>query len=335
MGRRAAFWQRAGRTGWYATIAGRQVKLADSRPDAEREFYRLKMDGGSGGGPTFGDVVNRFLPWLRTNRKPSTADQYRKLLEAMAGGLNHLAASSLAVEDVEAAYRPAWGSTTRRGAAVVVVCALNRAVKMRMILKNPLAGKLELPTKKSRGREAIVSPSDFAVILEHSNDRLRDALIAIRQTGCRPGELVGLNAENVDLAAGVWVLPEHKTDADGMPRVIHLSDTAKELTRRLVEANPTGTVFRNNRNHAWTVIGLNNAMAMVRERIEAKGLAIKTRGVLYGLRHTFATDLLRAKVPDTHVAALLGHRSTAILHRHYSHLSGAGEVLKPHLALLT
>jgi integrase len=43
----------------------------------------------------------------------------------------------------------------------------------------------------------------------------------------------------------------------------------------------------------------------------------------YGFRHSFATDALSNGVPEAHVAALLGHSSTTMLHRHYSHV-GAG-----------
>ena len=48
----------------------------------------------------------------------------------------------------------------------------------------------------------------------------------------------------------------------------------------------------------------------------------------YGYRHTFATAALSVGVPDAHVAALLGHAGTAMLHKHYSHLTGEAAVLR-------
>jgi len=48
----------------------------------------------------------------------------------------------------------------------------------------------------------------------------------------------------------------------------------------------------------------------------------------YGVRHTFATDALSRGVPDAHVASLLGHSSTAMLHKHYSHLTERASTLK-------
>ena len=48
----------------------------------------------------------------------------------------------------------------------------------------------------------------------------------------------------------------------------------------------------------------------------------------YGYRHTFATDALAHGVPDAHVAELLGHSGTAMLHRHYSHLTARSQALR-------
>jgi integrase len=48
----------------------------------------------------------------------------------------------------------------------------------------------------------------------------------------------------------------------------------------------------------------------------------------YASRHSFATDALSAGVPDAHVAALLGHSGTAMLHKHYSHLTEKAQTLR-------
>jgi len=41
---------------------------------------------------------------------------------------------------------------------------------------------------------------------------------------------------------------------------------------------------------------------------------------MYGMRHTFASNLLIAGVSDVKVARWLGHRDTRMLHKHYGHL---------------
>jgi integrase len=56
------------------------------------------------------------------------------------------------------------------------------------------------------------------------------------------------------------------------------------------------------------------------------------KAVAYGYRHTFATQALASGVPDAHVAALLGHSGTVMLHKHYSHLTSKATVLHEALA---
>lgn len=45
-------------------------------------------------------------------------------------------------------------------------------------------------------------------------------------------------------------------------------------------------------------------------------------------RHSFATRALCAGIPDAVVAELLGHRGTAMVGKHYGHVSSQSRVLK-------
>jgi len=69
----------------------------------------------------------------------------------------------------------------------------------------------------------------------------------------------------------------------------------------------------------WAVV---KAMQAARERAGLPGK------VAYGLCHTFATDALANGVPDAQVAELLGHSGTAMLHRHYAHLTARARALR-------
>jgi hypothetical protein len=44
---------------------------------------------------------------------------------------------------------------------------------------------------------------------------------------------------------------------------------------------------------------------------------------------------LEKKVPEAHVAALMGHKSTAMLSKHYSHLGSKAQALEVHLGQIT
>lgn len=344
MARPAKIWQRKDRPGWWATIDGRKVLLGETRADAERAFYAARIASGGASpptGPAFRELVDRFLLHVRANRKAATLDVYTRFLTAFgrvrygAKTIGYVLAADLRPFHLSAAFEknPQWSAAVRRQVMVQTVTVLNWSVRQGFLAANPLAGKLDLPPARSRGRDSVWTDADFAIVLAHARPRFREFLTALRLTGCRPGEVATVRAAHVDLARGLWVLPEHKTDADGLPRVVHLSPAMVALTGELVErAGGEGLLFLSERGRPWNPVALDGAMSKVRKRIRAAGGKLTGKGILYGLRHTFATELLSAGVPDAHVAALLGHKGTAMLHRHYNHLTGNAAVLRSHLA---
>ena len=116
-------------------------------------------------------------------------------------------------------------------------------------------------------------------------------------------------------------LNEHKSDKTGKPRLIVISADLSAELKALAARYPVGSLVRSRAGKAWTGKGITQAMRRTRKEAGVKGIA-------YGYRHTFATDALANGVPDATVAALLGHSSTAMLHKHYSHLTSRMDVLK-------
>ena len=69
-----------------------------------------------------------------------------------------------------------------------------------------------------------------------------------------------------------------------------------------------GWIYRYNPKKVWLRI-----MEAIRE---AGGKPI----TLYGMRHSFASNLLINNVRDVKVARWMGHADTRMVHRHYGHL---------------
>jgi integrase len=114
----------------------------------------------------------------------------------------------------------------------------------------------------------------------------------------------------------LWVLERHKTDRNGRRRVVFLTPELTGLCRELAAKNPTGPLFRTARGQPWPRGTIHKLIFTLRKR-----LGLPNTVTAYGYRHTFATDALARGVTEAHVAELLGHAGTAMLHRHYSHLS--------------
>src|SRR5262249_10315827 len=120
----------------------------------------------------------------------------------------------------------------------------------------------------------------------------------------------------VNLSLRIWVLPEHKTrKRTGRPRIVYLTPTMLELTRKLVNLRPEGPLFLNSRRKPWTRNALRCRFRNLRrQHPNLKGV------VSYTYRHSFVTDALANGCGLAQVAELVGHSSTETT-MHYQHLS--------------
>jgi integrase len=154
--------------------------------------------------------------------------------------------------------------------------------------------------------------------------RFRQALIFLRFTGCRPGELCRLLWTDIDLSAQIIRLKRHKTSKKTKkPRLIPLHPIILKLLiviRRY--GQPGEHVFLNHRRKPWTRRAL--ASRLRRSRAAAR---IPEDAVLYGLRHAFGTRAILNGVDIKTLSELMGHTNIRMT-EHYVALAGQ----QPHLA---
>ena len=147
-------------------------------------------------------------------------------------------------------------------------------------------------------------------------------------TGMRPGELLGLEWEDVDLDATGGSLRVNRALSDGKlttpktkrsRRRIDLSSASaaalkahrkRQLEERLRRAGlwqDHGLVFPST---VGTPLSHRNVVRAFKDLLKRAGLPQNTR--LYDLRHTCATLLLGSNVHPKYVQELLGHASIAL-----------------------
>ncbi|ASN73059.1 integrase [Ralstonia phage DU_RP_II] len=120
-------------------------------------------------------------------------------------------------------------------------------------------------------------------------------------TGARKGEIASAKWSQLDGAK--LVLQEHKTDATGHDRVIHLPPQAMAVIDRLPRTS-------------GTITGIQSPQALW-EKVRAAAHCPDLR--LHDLRHSFASAAIGAGMTLAQIGELLGHTSTQTTAR-YAHL---------------
>jgi integrase len=334
-------WFRKSKNCWYATIrengGQKQIRLleapdtAEGKKLAEKELIReladrdISEDGiKAPGWMTISHILQGFFKHSRQEHTPETAAWYKTVLTPFETMWGELPYRRLRRKHVKTWLgKTGYNPTSQNKALGGLKRAFNWAVEEELIPKNPIA---HVRKPKALTRDRTLEPAERELILASIKDAaFRDFVAAMTLTGCRPGEVMRVCPEHVNLTAGIWELPKHKTaKKTGKPRRIYLCPEAVELTKRLMENSPESSpLFLNSRKKPWT----RNAVRIRFRRLRKKFPQLK--GVVaYTYRASFATDALEQGVPDATVSALLGHTNTDTLHRFYARLGSRVEHLK-------
>jgi integrase/recombinase XerC len=350
-------WFRTNKGAWYVKVRGKQtalgVKGLDKEAEAVRAWHRLlgglplacvgetPLESGPWSEshrkprqvhetpqavPTVAEVVSGFLSDVAGRACPGTVRNYRIFLLPFSEQHGTKQAEALTDTIAEAyARKPEWSATYRNGFLASLVSAYRWAKRTGLIAVNPL-GLVRKPPKASRGAKALISAADHERLCKAAKPMMRAFLKLLWLTGARPGEIAGLTANEINLAKGVAILSDHKTAHLGKVRVVFLCPEAVKILRSLCvkyKAFPSGLLFPGHE-------GATEKMTpqVIDKRLQRLCKKAGVKCFAYGYRHTFATAALSNGVPDAQVAALLGHSSTTMLHKHYSHLTSQSQALR-------
>jgi integrase len=181
--------------------------------------------------------------------------------------------------------------------------------------------KRERPGRRNRR----LVPGEEAALLKHANPQLQRLIIAALETGCRQGELLGLQWADVDLERGeLRVRAENAKDAE--ERILPLSSRLKAILS-MNQNDPAGEPFGGECYVFGDAVGRHvgairtawencvlRAHDVKPQRGEGGRLPADVRALYHGfdlhfhdLRHEAGSRLLEAGWPLHHVKDMLGH----------------------------
>jgi integrase len=133
-------------------------------------------------------------------------------------------------------------------------------------------------------------------------------------TGCRYGELVGMEATDFNRDAGTITVRLSKA---GKPRHVVLNDEGCELFEALTAGRASRElIFRREDGGAWGKS--HQARPIAEASTRAK---IEPSATFHILRHTYASALAMRGAPMGVIAVQLGHADTRMTEKHYAHLA--------------
>jgi integrase/recombinase XerC len=284
------------------------------------------------------NAIQRFLQYLRVERNASelTIKSYREDLEALVDYLTETggpcpAPSALTTLDlrgyVASLQEAAYAKTTIARRLASLRSFFRFGQRECWTNSNP-AKPLRNP-RKPRNLPHFLSADDLTRLLEtplaNQPFGLRDRamLETLYSAGLRVSELVGLNDEDLDMAAGV-VRVRGKGRKE---RLAPLGSYAEKAIARWMKARkldsalarqPRRPVFTNKFGRRLTTRSVGRLLEKYLKIARLDG-----RTTPHTLRHSFATQLLDRGADIRSVQELLGHKSLATT-QIYTHLSTAG-----------
>jgi len=331
----ATFEKRAGKTGkitWRVRVRrqnGPWLTKSFPRKSEAQEWARSvehKIDAGEhvpnaeARKRTLGDTIDRYfevtLP--RAKHRKNESEQTR-LLEWWKSELGNRSLVSL-TPAVIAEARDALSKRRSRSGEALTGSTVNRyltalSAVMRVTVKeygwiarNPVSNVTRL--EDSKGRERFLSTHERDALLDACDASPIPALSPVVRvalaTGARKSELLGLLWKDVDLKRRVARFRDTK---NGESRTVPLAQTAVDtLTAWRKQRLPAGPVF------PIPAATLDNAWQDARTRAELEDVRF------HDLRHSAASYLAMSGASLMDIAAILGHRTLAMVKR-YSHLS--------------
>ncbi|MEM8669324.1 MAG: tyrosine-type recombinase/integrase [Planctomycetota bacterium] len=321
MRRPKPFFRKQTRT-WYVQLGKKQINLGPDEDKAWAKYHELMLDRDE---PTAAvtsvlALLDERLDWLNRRRKQSTYAKAKHYLNSFARSIP----AKLTVDKLSARHiakwievNSGWNPNTLNDAISTVQAAFNWGVKHERILRNPVTYVPDKPAR--RRREVVFSAEQWTLIRSEVSDCFGDLLDFLWETGCRPLEARSIEARHVDLENDLIHFPPSEAKGELRDRVIYLTELSRSIIEKRVHRD--GPLFVNRNGRPWTKDAIACRFKRLREKLGQPMCA-------YAIRHSFATEGLKAGCDSLTLAQLMGHSDTTMISRTYAHLARNPEYLR-------
>jgi integrase len=299
-----------------------------SLPDARRKVlaWRADLDRGIDPAlardhlrnmPTFLDFAYQdYMPFATANKRSANSD-LSKLKVHLVPYFGSRRLNEIGVRDVQTylgQLKQTHSPATVNRHLSVLSKLFGCAVQWSVLDKNPCGGVAKVAENNAQQR--FLSPDEIGKLyraMAEQGQRSNMTIAALKfllLTGTRKNEALRARWEHVDLARGIWLLPQTK---NGKAHYVMLNDEAKLLLERLPRLSDCPWVFPGRNS--------NQPLVEVRRCLNQLTLAAGIPPLrVHDLRHSFASICAQSGASLLQIKGLLNHASTATTQR-YVHLT--------------
>ena len=261
-------------------------------------------------------LTARFLQWAETNLSESTQDIYARQLKPFVEKHGKRPVDDISPSDVEqrkAAIKKAGNKPRTINFFVQSIKRLySWALEQGLIDEDPIKNVSRVP--KAPPKDRSLSDEEVHNYLKYAKESqpLADISEVLLLTGMRVGELLGLKWKDIDRQTNIARIFDHKTAnrGEGRPRTIPLCSRALQIIDR--QPQVSSYIFTGERGQKLTY----NAIKCRRDKLERKYEKMP-HVTFHQFRHTAATRMARAGVPERVASEILGH-SSKLMTRYYT-----------------
>ena len=289
--------------------------------------------------------------WLRTwfalyakpNIRPTTARSYQGSIELhIIPRIGCIKLNKLTGRDIQKLYKdlmengrlrkaqkskqPGLSSTTVRGIHMMLHNALDRAVKERLILRNPTEDCIIPKIQKQEMK--ILHPEDMKAYLEAAEKRGVLPMFYLELvSGIRKGELVALRWEDLDVEHRTISVSKQALGGLGKELVVNRPKTENSIRAISIPQDAVDLLVQAHEKHPENPYlfpsPLTGGMYHPDSVVNLHKKILKDAGLehirFHDLRHTFATMALQNGVDVKTVSNMLGHYDAGFTLRTYTH----------------
>jgi len=179
---------------------------------------------------------------------------------------------------------------------------LNMGIEWELLSKNPVASKA-VRFDKEKSRDRILEDDELRRLLQVCSGQLYQVVMVALNTGMRRGEILGLRWQYVSLEKNKIDVKHTKSGDD---RTIPINSFLHNVLDSMAKDSVYLFSNRDGKNTGDVKTAWNNAM----RKAGVKDFRF------HDLRHLVASKLARAKVTESVIALILGHKRTSITSRY-------------------